>query len=134
MIPRPGTSFAGYRILAECGRGAFGRVFLAEDTLGRRVALKYLFSPDAGEAELKGLRNYISVTAVAPALLNILHCDLDDGNLFYAMELADNAAESPGRSHAFCVSLPCLSAHTFDRSSQTACRSRRASSREHPKQ
>ena len=93
--PVPGSTFAGYEILAECGHGAYGHVYLATDPVGRRVALKYLLSPEAGEYELKGLRNYMSVATPSPALLRIFHCGLDDGCLFYCMEAADNAA-APG--------------------------------------
>jgi serine/threonine protein kinase/tetratricopeptide (TPR) repeat protein len=41
-LPRPGEDFAGFRIINELGRGAFARVFLAEEiNLGRRrVAIK----------------------------------------------------------------------------------------------
>ncbi len=41
-LPEPGTEFLGFRLLAELGRGAFGRVYLAEQPAlaHRRVALK----------------------------------------------------------------------------------------------
>jgi serine/threonine protein kinase/Flp pilus assembly protein TadD len=41
-MPAPGTEFLGFRILAELGRGAFGRVYLAQqrDLASRYVALK----------------------------------------------------------------------------------------------
>ena len=41
-IPEPGQVYAGFRLLCELGRGAFGRVFLAEqiDLADRKVALK----------------------------------------------------------------------------------------------
>jgi eukaryotic-like serine/threonine-protein kinase len=41
-FPEAGDLFAGFRLIRELGRGAFGRVFLAEqiDLAGRRVALK----------------------------------------------------------------------------------------------
>ncbi|WP_165243827.1 serine/threonine-protein kinase [Paludisphaera soli] len=41
-LPRPGEEVAGFRLIAELGRGAFARVFLAEEASlgGRHVALK----------------------------------------------------------------------------------------------
>jgi eukaryotic-like serine/threonine-protein kinase len=47
--PEPGTAFLQFELIAEIGRGSFGRVFLAaEPALGnRRVALKV--APDGGE-------------------------------------------------------------------------------------
>lgn len=42
QMPEPGQLFAGFRIVSELGRGAFGRVYLAEQTdlANRCVALK----------------------------------------------------------------------------------------------
>ncbi len=47
-LPEVGTEFAGFHLLEELGRGAFGRVFLARqgELASRLVALK--ISPDAG--------------------------------------------------------------------------------------
>src|SRR5262249_31044181 len=47
-MPEVGTEFLGFHLLAELGRGAFGRVFLAEQAAlaSRLVALKV--APDAG--------------------------------------------------------------------------------------
>jgi eukaryotic-like serine/threonine-protein kinase len=41
-LPAPGSDFLGFRLLAELGRGAFGRVYLAQqrDLASRYVALK----------------------------------------------------------------------------------------------
>ncbi len=41
-LPDPGTTFLGFRLVEELGRGAFGRVYLAHqgDLAGRPVALK----------------------------------------------------------------------------------------------
>ena len=41
-FPRPGDGIAGFRLISELGRGTFGRVFLAEESLlgNRLVALK----------------------------------------------------------------------------------------------
>ena len=95
MIPVPGSTFAGYQVLVECGKGAYGDVFLATDALGHRVAIKYMLSEDAGEYELKGLRNYMALPDRPNVLLQIYHCGLDDGCLFYVMEAADNASDDP---------------------------------------
>ena len=59
MLER-GESFAGCRIIQSCGRGAFGTVYLAENAVGRIVALKLFDSPEAGERELRGIRNYLN--------------------------------------------------------------------------
>ena len=41
-LPKPGTTFLGFHLIAELGRGAFGRVFLAQqgELANRLVALK----------------------------------------------------------------------------------------------
>jgi serine/threonine protein kinase/tetratricopeptide (TPR) repeat protein len=42
LFPEPGETVSGFRVLAELGRGSFGRAYLAEQTglAGRRVAVK----------------------------------------------------------------------------------------------
>src|SRR5262245_35266764 len=52
-MPEVGSEFLGFRLLGELGRGAFARVFLAEQAAlaSRRVALKV--SPDAGAESQK---------------------------------------------------------------------------------
>lgn len=49
VLPRPGEEVGGFRLISELGRGAFARVFLAEEVSlgGRRVALKV--SPAEGD-------------------------------------------------------------------------------------
>lgn len=48
VLPKAGEEFASFRLVAELGRGAFGRVFLARQAAlaGRAVALK--IAPDVG--------------------------------------------------------------------------------------
>ena len=36
----PAEKIQPYKLLARCGRGAYGDVYIAEDSIGRRVALK----------------------------------------------------------------------------------------------
>jgi hypothetical protein len=49
---REGTRIRQYELIREIGRGGMGQVFLARDTkLGRRVAMKFLFSQSAEVTE-----------------------------------------------------------------------------------
>ena len=50
---KPGENFAGCRIVDVCGHGGFGTVYLAEDAVGRRIAVKIVNAIDK-EAELRG--------------------------------------------------------------------------------
>lgn len=63
--PEPGETFLGFSLIAELGRGAFGRVFLAaEPALGNRpVVLKV--APQGGEeAEMLGKLRHPSIVPV----------------------------------------------------------------------
>lgn len=57
--PRPGDDFAGFRIEAELGRGAFARVYLARQAglAGRPVALKVTATPSAESQTLARLQH-----------------------------------------------------------------------------
>lgn len=96
MALASGDNFAGCRILQCCGRGAFGTVYLAENAIGKAVALKLFDSPEAGERELRGIRNYMRLPANAPALITIHHTGIEDGKFYYIMDAADNAAGAEG--------------------------------------
>ena len=51
MNYKVGDTLGGYTLLAECGKGAYGSVFLAENTLTKQqVALKIVYH--AGETSL----------------------------------------------------------------------------------
>ena len=91
-----GVHLGPYRLTAECGSGAYGRVFVAENTLtGQLVALKGISGGGRQlERELQGLIRYRSCNH--PNLLTVHHIDrLDDGSIYYTMDLADNLADSP---------------------------------------
>lgn len=91
-----GTQLGPYRLTSECGSGAYGRVFVAENILtGQRVALKVISGSGRQlERELQGLIRYRSCNH--PNLLTVHHIDrLDDGSIYYTMALADNLADSP---------------------------------------
>ena len=96
-MSRSGDSIGGCTIIETCGRGAYGQVFLAVNALGQRVAIKKLLTAEAGDYELKGLRNYVTVSSDAPGLLRVFHCGIDDGLPFYVMEAADNASEDDSK-------------------------------------
>ena len=78
-----------YRILSEAGRGAYGVVYLVENTLsGQTLALKVLQGKQE-KRELEGLIRYRECRH--PNLLQIHHIDrLPDGRLYYTMDAADN--------------------------------------------
>lgn len=87
--------FGGCRILTACGEGASGIVYLAENALGECVALKVLHSREAGEKELRGIRNYMRIHQATPSLITIRHAGIDQDRFFYIMDVADNASPSP---------------------------------------
>ena len=82
-----------YKLLQEAGRGAFGVVYWAENTItGQKTALKILSGKQA-QRELAGLIRYRECRHAN--LLQIHHIDrLPDGRLFYTMDAADNCAAS----------------------------------------
>ena len=87
---KTGDILGGCRLLKECGAGAFGSVFLAEnETTGQRVALKIL--PKTGsrwENELAALVAYQEKCRHAN-LMRIYHVGHDDDCIFYTMDAAD---------------------------------------------
>ncbi len=75
-------------LLSRCGSGAYGEVWLAEDEVGARVALKIV--PNGGrysEREITGLRNYRNCDH--PNLLRIRHIENSPDFLIYTMDAAD---------------------------------------------
>ncbi len=95
---RDGTpQIPGYSVLLPIGRGAYGEVFLAEDSAGRRVALKVVAPRPALtdrmlHRELGGLKRFLTIAESNPYLVRIhdLIENLPGGGFAYAMELADS--------------------------------------------
>lgn len=87
---KTGDTLGGCRLLQECGSGAFGSVFLAEnETTHQRVALKIL--PKTGhhyERELSALRSYQEKCRHAN-LMRIYHIGQNDDCIFYTLDAAD---------------------------------------------
>ena len=96
QILKNGDMFAGYRIAALCGKGAFGVVYLAEDPAGRKVILKIIESALYSERELEGLRNYMLISGEHPGLLRIFHIGKEGDGIYYTMEAADNCRQGDG--------------------------------------
>ena len=51
-----GTNIDGYTLTEFCGEGGFGEVYLAEDAVGRRFALKIADDDEKGIKEFDGLK------------------------------------------------------------------------------
>ena len=88
--------FAGCRILQVCGQGASGMVYLAENAVGKHIALKVLNTQDASDKELRGIRNYMRIWQNVASLVAIHHVGIENGRAYYIMDAADNASSSPG--------------------------------------
>ena len=96
QILKPGEMFAGYKIAALCGKGAFGVVYLVEDPAARKVILKVIESALYSERELEGLRNYMQISGEHPGLLRIFHLGKEGNGIYYTMEAADNCRQDDG--------------------------------------
>ena len=99
----PGQTFSHYRIVSELGAGGMGKVYLAEDeSLGRKVALKFLLSEEDPEASM--LQRFVQEARSAAAIDHPYACKVYetgevDGRPFIAMEYVDgeSLAERIGR-------------------------------------
>ena len=85
-----GNQIGDYTLLARCGQGAYGVVFLAENIItGQKVALKVVATAGRNfERELKGLRQYQQICR-RTNLLQIYHVGAGDGFFYYTMDAAD---------------------------------------------
>ena len=84
-----GRTVSHYRVLERLGSGGMGTVFLAEDTrLHRKVALKFLVEPDAGDPQARARLQREAEAASAldhPNVATIYEVGDVDGQLFIAM-------------------------------------------------
>ncbi|MCM3905303.1 MAG: tetratricopeptide repeat protein [Pyrinomonadaceae bacterium] len=84
-----GQTISHYRIIEKIGEGGMGVVYLAEDThLARRVAIKFLSSPDR-HYRARFLREARAVSALSHANIGAVYDygETDDGQPYIVMEL-----------------------------------------------
>ena len=98
MSCKVGDTLGSYTLLCECGQGAYGSVFLAENTFTkRRVALKIICSQGRScERELNGLIQYQTVCPRTNLLQNY-HVEKGDDCFWYTMDAADNLSAEEGK-------------------------------------
>ncbi len=86
-----GDIIDGYRLLHECGTGAYGTVFRAEnDATGEIVALKVVYAMGTHyDREIKGLIKYRERCSHRN-LMAIHHVAQFENGIYYTMNLADN--------------------------------------------
>ena len=95
MTLKIGDLFAGCRIIDLCGQGGCGTVYLAEDAVGERVAIKIINTPDR-ERELRGVQAYMAVMKQSDHLLQLRHVGIEEDTLFYIMPACDPYPGVPG--------------------------------------
>ena len=89
MAYKAGDRLCGCTLKQKCGEGAYGEVWLAEDPVGARVALKIiLIRGKYSERELAGLKNYRDCNH--PNLLKIRHVEIAGDRVCYTMDAADD--------------------------------------------
>lgn len=107
---KPGDKIDDYTLLHECGRGAFGTVFLAKAQADQYVALKAVsLLGDGGDRELQALESYKKCGDHA-SLLKIYQAVMKDQYFYYTMEPADNLPKDGSDEY-----VPCTLAEILNR-------------------
>lgn len=92
---RPGNEFAGYRIIAQAGRGGMGVVYRAEDVrLGRTVAVKLLapeLAVDPGYRERFVRESRLAAMIDHPSILPVYEAGESAGLLYIAMRWVEGS-------------------------------------------
>ncbi|MBE6408636.1 MAG: hypothetical protein E7038_08545 [Lentisphaerae bacterium] len=95
MILKAGDSIGSCTVVQLCGNGTFGTVYLAEDAIGRRLAVKVVPRTGAlSERELAGLKNYKDCRHAN--LLAIHHIEITDSFICCTMDAADDLNRGQG--------------------------------------
>ena len=80
---KAGDKLCACTLLQYCGAGGSGEVWLAENAVGGKVALK-IIRGRYSDRELAGLRNYKDCDH--PNLLKIRHIEINDDGVFCIMD------------------------------------------------
>lgn len=95
MILKAGDSIGSCTVVQLCGNGMFGTVYLVEDAIGRRLAVKVVPRTGAlSERELAGLKNYKDCRHTN--LLAIHHIEITDSFICCTMDAADDLNRGQG--------------------------------------
>ena len=84
---KDGDKLCSCTLLQYCGDGGYGEVWLAEDAIGTKVALKILRNKYS-EKEVSGLKYYKDCNH--PNLLKIRHIEISENLICYTMDAADD--------------------------------------------
>src|SRR6185436_13837165 len=92
-------SIADHKLVRLIGRGSYGEVWLAQNTLGTFRAVKIVYEKTFRdrrpfEREFKGVQKFEPISRLHDGLVDVLQVGRnDDAGYFYCvMELADDAA------------------------------------------
>ena len=87
MTYNAGDKLCNCTLLQKCGYGSYGEVWLTEDAIGTRIALKILRGKYS-EREVAGLKRYKDCNH--PNLLKIRYVEINDDVICYTMDAADD--------------------------------------------
>ena len=92
-LPRAGTQIGQYEVIRELGRGGMGAVFLARDTkLGRKVAIKFLFSSNQPELTARFIIEARATARCSHENIVVIHeVDEHNGHPFMVLEYLQGA-------------------------------------------
>lgn len=95
MENKAGEKICGCTLRLKCGQGAYGEVWLAEDSIGARVAVKIISNQGRySERELAGLKNYRDCNH--PNLLKIRYVEIAEDRICCIMDAADDLNRGKG--------------------------------------